>query len=70
MDYLLHWRMALARQALSRPGATVESVADELGYASPSAFGVAFRRVTGTTPRRVAREVTHQPRRTTCSDTT
>ncbi|WP_083953584.1 AraC family transcriptional regulator [Thauera butanivorans] len=70
MDYLLHWRMALARQALSRPGATIESVADELGYASPSAFGVAFRRVTGTTPRRVAREVTRQPRRTTCSDTT
>ncbi len=52
MDYVLHWRMALARQALSRPGATVSQVAAQLGYASESAFGAAFRRVTGTSPRR------------------
>ncbi|MGK7652239.1 AraC family transcriptional regulator [Roseovarius sp. B08] len=52
MDYILRWRMALARQALSRPGATVSQVAADLGYASESAFGAAFRRVTGTSPRR------------------
>lgn len=55
MDYLLQWRMTLARHALSRPGAQVARVAADLGYASESAFGVAFRRVTGTTPRRARR---------------
>lgn len=55
MDYLLHWRMTLARHALARPGARVATVAADLGYASESAFGAAFRRVTGTTPRRAAR---------------
>lgn len=54
MDYLLHWRMALAQRALSRPGARVSQVAADLGYASDSAFGAAFRRVTGTSPRRAA----------------
>lgn len=54
MDYLLHWRSALAQRALSRPGARVSQVAADLGYASDSAFGAAFLRVTGTSPRRAA----------------
>lgn len=54
MDYLLHWRMTLAGKALSQPGASISAVASRLGYASESAFGVAFRRVTGKTPRRAA----------------
>ncbi|NEV00635.1 AraC family transcriptional regulator [Bradyrhizobium sp. UFLA 03-164] len=57
IDYLLHWRMVLARRALAQPGATIAAVAAELGYASESAFGVAFRRVTGTTPRRATRAI-------------
>ncbi|MGM4921369.1 AraC family transcriptional regulator [Tardiphaga sp. 804_B3_N1_9] len=55
IDYLLHWRMVLAQRALARPGASVAVIAAELGYASESAFGVAFRRVTGTSPRRATR---------------
>lgn len=54
IDYLLHWRMALAQRALSRPGVRVSQVAADLGYASESAFGAAFRRVTGTSPRHAA----------------
>ncbi|MBN9054707.1 MAG: AraC family transcriptional regulator [Rhizobiales bacterium] len=54
MDYVLRWRMAVARQALAQPGATVAGVAAGLGYASESAFGAAFRRVMGTSPRRAA----------------
>lgn len=54
LDYLLNWRMTLAGKALSQPGASISAVASRLGYASDSAFGVAFRRVTGTTPRRAA----------------
>lgn len=51
MDYLLHWRMALAKRQLARPGVTVAEVAETLGYSSESAFGSAYRRVTGNTPR-------------------
>lgn len=56
MEYLLHWRVALARHALANPGMTVAKVATDVGYASESAFGAAFRRVTGTSPRRAVRQ--------------
>lgn len=51
MEYLLQWRMTLAQRWLSKPGATVAQVAETLGYASESAFGAAYRRATGRTPR-------------------
>lgn len=56
MDYLLQWRMTLARKALAKPGTTVSAVAAEFGYASESAFGAAFRRITGATPRQAVRQ--------------
>lgn len=52
IDYVLRWRMALAQKALTRPEATIAAVATQLGYSSESAFTYAFRRATGTTPRR------------------
>ncbi|MBU1312889.1 MAG: AraC family transcriptional regulator [Alphaproteobacteria bacterium] len=58
MDYVLHWRMTLARKALAKPGSSVSAVAAEFGYASESAFGLAFRRVTGATPRQASRNAT------------
>ncbi|WP_421367928.1 AraC family transcriptional regulator [Agrobacterium tumefaciens] len=54
IHYLLQWRMTLARKALGQTGMTIANVAADFGYASESAFGVAFRRVFGTTPRRAA----------------
>ncbi|QEH81643.1 AraC family transcriptional regulator [Sphingomonas sp. C8-2] len=50
-DYLLRLRIAFARKALAQPGATIAEVAARAGYGSESAFGFAFRRVTGMTPR-------------------
>lgn len=50
MDYLLRWRMQLAEDLLDK-GRSVAQVASELGYASQSAFGVAFRRVKGCSPK-------------------
>lgn len=51
LDYLLRWRMRLARDQLRR-GATVSAAAAQLGYASESAFGHAFKRVYGHAPKR------------------
>lgn len=50
MDYLLYWRMQLAEELLGR-GQSAAQVATALGYASQSAFGVAFRRVKGRSPK-------------------
>jgi AraC-like DNA-binding protein len=56
MDYLLAWRMALAKAMLGRGTAGVAQVAERLGYGSASAFSVAFTRHVGTPPIRYARE--------------
>jgi AraC-like DNA-binding protein len=52
LDYLLRWRMERARGALRRNESSVASLAVELGYASESAFGNAFKRVFGRAPKR------------------
>lgn len=51
LDYLLQWRMQLARAALRR-GDSVAATAMRIGYASESAFGNAFKRVHGVAPKR------------------
>ncbi|WBL75393.1 AraC family transcriptional regulator [Bradyrhizobium xenonodulans] len=51
LDYLLRWRMRLACDWLRR-GATVSATAAQVGYSSESAFGHAFKRVYGHSPRR------------------
>jgi len=50
-DYLGGWRMALAQSRL-REGRPIKILADELGYANPSAFSRAFSARTGLSPRR------------------
>ncbi|MFS8371416.1 AraC family transcriptional regulator [Acetobacter indonesiensis] len=55
MEYLLIWRMALAKQLLRQPGLGLEQVAQRVGYGSASAFSVAFARRTGMPPARYAR---------------
>jgi AraC-like DNA-binding protein len=53
MEYLLTWRMALAKGLLQRGGG---AVAEKVGYSSSSAFSVAFARHVGMAPARFARE--------------
>lgn len=55
MEYLLGWRMAIARQLLRHEKRPVAEVADRLGYGSTSTFSVAFRRSVGQSPSRFAR---------------
>ncbi|MCG2584762.1 AraC family transcriptional regulator [Massilia sp. TS11] len=52
MSYLLGWRMALARQLLRRRELKLADIAERVGYASVSAFGLAFTRHVGMPPRR------------------
>lgn len=52
LAYLLNWRMRLAERALRDSDASMSSVALSLGYTSESAFSNAFKRNTGSAPRR------------------
>lgn len=58
MEYLLHWRLALAKDLLRRKEARVAEVAERVGYSSASTFSVAFSRHVGRPPARYAREPT------------
>jgi AraC-like DNA-binding protein len=55
MEYLLGWRMALAKRLLRRDGATVADVAGRVGYGSASAFSIAFTRHVRLPPAQFAR---------------
>jgi AraC-like DNA-binding protein len=52
LAYLADWRIALAADALLRPGATLAAVAAEVGYGSEFAFSAAFKRQRGVAPGR------------------
>ncbi|HEX2524891.1 MAG TPA: AraC family transcriptional regulator [Geminicoccus sp.] len=56
MEYLLHWRMALAKDLLRRKEGGIAEVADRVGYSSASTFSVAFARHVGLPPTAYARE--------------
>jgi AraC-like DNA-binding protein len=50
MTFLTGWRLTLAADLLREPGATVGSVAYQVGYGSPFALSTAFKRVRGISP--------------------
>ena len=55
MEYLLAWRMALARQMLRQRELAISEIAERVGYSSVSTFGVAFTRHVGVPPGRYSR---------------
>jgi AraC-like DNA-binding protein len=55
MEYLLRWRMTLAGDKLVNSGDPISVIALSLGYESESAFGKAFKRVMGCSPRQYGR---------------
>jgi AraC-like DNA-binding protein len=55
MEYLTRWRMLLAADRLMNSGDGLSAIAQSLGYKSESAFGKAFRRVIGHSPRQYTR---------------
>ena len=50
VDWITHGRMALARELLRTTDQSVTTVAEAVGYASPSHFHRTFRRAHGATP--------------------
>jgi AraC-like DNA-binding protein len=54
IEYLLNWRMALAKDELSRGTKGVGEIAFAIGFQSSSAFTTAFTRAVGCSPRRFA----------------
>jgi len=55
MEYLLTWRMALAKDLLRQPDTSLIEVAQRVGYSSASTFSTAFKRHQGQPPSRYAR---------------
>lgn len=55
MQYLLEWRIALAKDFLRRERTPLAEVAEKIGYQSASAFSTAFTRHAGVTPSAFAR---------------
>ncbi|WP_446751586.1 helix-turn-helix transcriptional regulator [Variovorax sp. S12S4] len=56
MEYLLAWRMALAKDLLARSDVGIAEVAERVGYGSASTFSTAFSRHVGRPPGRFARQ--------------
>jgi AraC-like DNA-binding protein len=57
MEYLLAWRMAVAKDLLRRHDFGLAEVAERVGYGSASTFSTAFSRHVGQPPSRYARQV-------------
>ena len=55
MEYLLAWRMEIAKKLLRGGALSVSEIAERVGYGSTSAFSVAFSRHVGQPPSQYAR---------------
>jgi AraC-like DNA-binding protein len=47
IEYLMRWRMGIAKDALTRGNNTLDRIAEEIGYESASAFSTTFRKRLG-----------------------
>jgi len=56
MEYLLAWRMAVAKDLLLHRDLDLTTVAERVGYSSASTFSTAFSRHVGQSPSRYARQ--------------
>ncbi len=61
MEYLLTWRMAVAKDLIRRQELGLAEVAERVGYGSASAFSTAFSRHVGRPPSQFAHEMSAGP---------
>jgi AraC-like DNA-binding protein len=57
MEYLLEWRIAIAKDVLRRDRTPLTEIAEMIGYQSASAFSTAFTRHAGCSPSGFARSM-------------
>jgi AraC-like DNA-binding protein len=62
MEYLTRWRMLLAGDRLKNSDDSISEIALSLGYESESAFGKAFKRVMGGSPKKYSNGSKSKPR--------
>ena len=55
IEYLMHWRMAVAKDELRRGARSISEIALVVGFQSPSAFSTSFTRAVGCSPKQFAR---------------
>jgi AraC-like DNA-binding protein len=55
VEYLLRWRMAIAKDTLRHSRVSLEEIAEKVGYQSASAFSTAFSQRVGCPPSEFAR---------------
>ncbi len=55
VEYLLRWRMAVAKDALRHSRSSLEEIAEKVGYRSASAFSTAFSQRVGCPPSEYAK---------------
>ncbi|GAA3753324.1 AraC family transcriptional regulator [Terriglobus aquaticus] len=63
IEYLQHWRIALAKDELRRGVHTIGEIALSIGFQSGSAFSTAFTRAVGCSPRSFAESGSRGPRK-------
>jgi len=61
IEYLTRWRMLLACDRLQNSSDSITVIASRLGYESESAFGKAFKRVIGCSPRQHSKQGPQRP---------
>jgi AraC-like DNA-binding protein len=64
MEYLVAWRMAVAKDLLRGGDAALDEVASRVGYSSASTFSTAFSRHVGQPPGRYSRAALSPARET------
>jgi AraC-like DNA-binding protein len=62
MEYLTRWRMLLAGDRLKNSDDSISVIALSLGYESESAFGKAFKRIMGCSPKQYSHRSSSTPR--------
>jgi AraC-like DNA-binding protein len=68
MEYMTRWRMLVAGDRLENSDDSISVIASSLGYESESAFGKAFKRVMGCSPKQYSHGSSSTPRTLTAHE--
>ncbi|MNY74690.1 HTH-type transcriptional regulator YesS [compost metagenome] len=61
VDYVIDYRIGIAKEMLANPELKVLDISDKLRYGSVKSFIRLFKKVTGLTPGGYRKQILHQP---------